>query len=162
MEKVWNSVHPISVQFVRSEFSPQFASIVPPTDLVLTIPFALEMDQFTGLITFCIPYSTLDPIKNKLYSGYQADNLAEADHFWVERLVEQLKRTEVEVVVEFGKIFVPAQRLLNLKVGEVLPLGKDVSEQIVGRVQGIPKLLGKAGIYGSNKAFQIGEKNKSQ
>ena len=158
-EKVWNSVHPISVQFVRSEFSPQFVSIVPPSDLVLTVPFALELDQFTGLITFCIPFSTLEPIKNKLYSGYQADHL-EVDQGWVERLKEQLIQTEVEVVVEFAKTLIPAQKILNLRVGDILPLGKETSELIQARVQGVPKFAGRAGIYGSSKAFQVEERIK--
>ena len=159
-EKVWNTIHPITVQYIRSEFNPQFASIVPPSDLILAIPFAVESEQFGGLITLCIPYSTLEPIKTKLYSGYQTDHL-ELDPGWMDRLVEQLKQVEVEVVVEFATTCIPAQRLLTLKVGDILPLGKEVPQRILGRVQGIPKFGGKAGIYGSNKAFQIEEKIKS-
>ncbi len=160
LEKVWITVHPVTVQYIRSEMNPQFASIVPPTDLVLIIPFELELDQNSGLFSLCIPYSTLEPIKAKLYSGYQAEHL-ELDPGWVERFVDQLKNTEVEIVVEFAKTFIPAQKLLDLKVGEILPLGKEASEGIMARVQGVPKFLGKAGIYGSNKAFQIEGKIKS-
>jgi flagellar motor switch protein FliM len=159
LEKVWNTVHPVTVQYIRSEMNPQFASIVPPTDLVLIIPFELELDQNSGLFSLCIPYSTLEPIKAKLYSGYQTEHL-ELDPGWVERFVDQLKNTEVEIVVEFAKAFIPAQKLLDLKVGEILPLGKEVSEGILARIQGIPKFSGKAGIYGSNKAFQIEGKIK--
>ncbi len=157
LEKVWNTVHPVTVQYIRSEFNPQFASIVPPSDLVLVIPFGVESEQFGGLITLCIPYSNLEPIKAKLYSGYQTEHL-EMDRGWIERFVDQLKRSEVEIVVEFGKTFIPAQKLLNLKVGDILPLRKEASELILARVQGVPKFGGKAGIYGSNKAFQIEER----
>jgi flagellar motor switch protein FliM len=157
LEKVWNTVHPVTVQYIRSEFNPQFASIVPPSDLVLVIPFGVESEQFGGLITLCIPYSNLEPIKAKLYSGYQTEHL-EMDRGWIERFVDQLKRSEVEIVVEFGKTSIPAQKLLNLKVGDILPLGKEASELILARVQGVPKFGGKAGIYGSNKAFQIEER----
>jgi flagellar motor switch protein FliM len=160
LEKVWQTVHPVTVQYIRSEFNPQFASIVPPNDLVLVIPFAVECDQFGGLITFCIPYSNLEPIKAKLYSGYQTEKI-EMDRGWIERFAEQLKQAEVEVVVEFARTSIPAQRLLNLKVGDVIPLGKEASESIMAKVQGIPKFLGKAGIYGSNKAFQIEGKIRS-
>lgn len=159
LEKVWNTVHPVTVQYIRSEINPQFASIVPPTDLVLIIPFELELDQNSALFSICIPYSTLEPIKAKLYSGYQAEHL-ELDPGWVERFTDQLKNTEVEIVVEFAKTFIPAQKLLDLRVGEILPLGKETSEGILARVQGVPKFLGKAGIYGSNKAFQIDGKIK--
>ncbi len=159
LEKVWNSIHSVSFQYIRSEFNPQFATIVPPTDLVLTIPFAVEMEQITGLITLCIPYSSLEPIKAKLYSGFQTDPL-EFDHSWIRRLVDQLRTTEVEMVFELGKTSVSTQSLLQLKVGDVLPLEKDVSEPLMAKVQEVPKFLGKAGIYGSNKAFQIDDRVK--
>ena len=159
LEKVWNTVHPVTVQYIRSEINPQFASVASPTDLVLIIPFELELDQNSGLFSLCIPYSTLEPIKAKLYSGYQTEHL-ELDPSWVESFVDQIKHTEVEIVVEFAKTLIPAQKILNLKVGEILPLGKEISELIMARVQGVPKFLGKAGIYGSNKAFQIEGKIK--
>jgi flagellar motor switch protein FliM len=154
MEKVWHSIHPVSLQYLRSEFNPQFVSIVPPTDLVFIIPFEMECEQLTGSITFVIPYSTLEPIKASLYSGYQSENL-ESDKGWIERLKERLKAANVEIVVEFGKTQITAEKLLKLKVGDVLPLEKEVSDLLIARVQGIPKFSGKAGLYGSNKAFQV-------
>jgi flagellar motor switch protein FliM len=157
LEKVWSSVHPLSFQYLRSEFNSQFASIVPPTDLVLTIPFDLELEQVNGLITLCIPYSALEPIKAKLYSGFQTDPL-ECDQSWVPRIADQLKTTEVEVVIELGKVSVSAQKLLQLKEGDILTLEKDVSEPLKAKIQEVPKFLGKAGMYGSSKAFQIEEK----
>ncbi len=154
LEKVWRSIYPVSLQFVRSEFSPQFVAIVPPTDLVLTIPFELELDQFGGFVTVCIPYSTLEPIKAKLYAGYQPDQM-EVDEGWIERFLDRLKYAEVEIAVEVGKGKITAQKLTELKCGDVLILESDISEPLVAKVQGIPKFSGKAGIYGPNKAFQI-------
>jgi len=154
LEKAWNLLHPLSFQYVRSEVNLQFSSIVPPTELVLTISFDLEVEQITGFITLCIPYFSLEPIKSKLYSGHQTEHM-ELDQSWVARLAEGLRFSEVEVVVEFAKTSVTSQKLLELKVGDILPLGKEVSEPLTARIQGIPKFLGKAGIYGSSKAFQV-------
>jgi len=159
LEKTWAAVHPVSFQYLRSEFNHQFAAIVPPTDLVLTVPFALEMEQISGLITVCMPYSSLEPIKAKLHSGLQTEQL-ELDHRWVRLLVDQLQATEVEMVVELGRAPITAETLLRLKAGDVLPLEKDVSEPLVAKVQEVPKFLGRAGIYGSNKAFQIDARMK--
>jgi flagellar motor switch protein FliM len=154
MEKVWNLIHPVSMQYFRSEFNPQFVSIVPPTNLVFIIPVELTCEGLTGLITFVIPYSTLEPIKARLYSGYQAENL-ELDQKWVERLKERLGAADVEIVVELGKTKITAEHLLRLKVGDILSLEKAVSDPLISKVQGIPKFLGKAGLYGKNKAFQV-------
>jgi flagellar motor switch protein FliM len=157
LEKAWNSVHPLSIQHTRTEINPQFVSIVPPSDLVITIPYGIELEQFTGIITLCIPYSTIEPIKGKLYSGYQSDQM-EVDHSWIERFYERLKNTEVEVRVELGRSQITVQDLFRLKVGDVIPLGKDVSDPLSVQVQGVTKFLARPGVYGSNKAIQIEEK----
>ncbi len=154
LERAWNAVHPLTFQFVRSEINPQFVSIVTPSDLVITITFGVELDQFTGMVTLCIPYSIIEPIKNKLYSGYQSDRM-EVDRSWVRRFLDRLKNTEVEIRVEMGKHQIMVQDLLQLKVGDILPLKKDVAEPLVVEVQGIPKFLGRAGVCGENKAIQI-------
>lgn len=156
LEKAWNTVHPVSIRHVRNENNPQFVSISPPTDLVIMISFGLELEQFTGLITLCIPYSMLEPIKGKLYSGYQNDPL-EIDRSTVERLLDCLKSAEVEVVVELGRGSIMVQDLLKLGVGDVLPLGNEVADLMTAKVQGAPKFLGRAGVLGGNKAFQIEE-----
>ena len=157
LEKAWNSVHPLSIQHTRTEINPQFVSIVPASDLVITIPYGIELEQFTGIITLCIPYSTIEPIKGKLYSGYQSDQM-EVDHSWIERFYERLKNTEVEVRVELGRSQITVQDLFRLKVGDVIPLGKDVSDPLSVQVQGVTKFLARPGVYGSNKAIQIEEK----
>ena len=129
-EKAWHTVHPLTIQYVRSEMNPNFVSIVPPSDLVITIPFDVELEQYTGRITLCIPYSTIEPIKGNFYSGFQSDQL-EIDHDWIERFSDRLKSIEVEVAVELGTRRITVQDLLQLKVGDVLMLEKDVSEPLV-------------------------------
>jgi flagellar motor switch protein FliM len=157
LEKVWKTIHPLTIQFVRSEINPQFVSIVSPSDLVITVSFGLEIEQFTGMFTLCIPYSMMEPIKAKLYSGYQSDQL-EVDHNWVQRFSERLHSTEVGVVVELGGCQITPQNLLKLKVGDVLPLEKNASDFLIAKVQGVPKFFGKAGVYGGHRAFQVAAK----
>jgi flagellar motor switch protein FliM len=153
-EKSWNSVHPISIHHVRTEGNPQFVGIVPPSDIVVTTPFGVEFDQFSGAISVCIPYSVVEPIKNKLNSGFQSENL-EVDHTWIERFAARLHSAEVEIVVELGNRTIMVQELLNLKTGDVLTLDKDIRDSLVARVEGVSKFLGRAGVCGESKAFQI-------
>lgn len=154
MEKAWNVVHPITFQHVRSEINPQFVSIVPPSDLVINVTFGVELEQFTGMITLCIPYAIIEPIKNKLYSGFQSEQF-EVDQTWVSRFLERLQSTEVEVKVELGRTKVMVQDLLRWKKGDVFSLNQDVSDPLVVQVEGVPKFTGKPGICRGNKAIQI-------
>ena len=154
LEKAWNAIHPVKIEHTRSEINPQFVSIVPPSDLVITVPFGIEIEQFTGIITLCIPYSNIEPIKAKLYSGFQSDQL-EVDDNWIQRFYERLKNTEVELKVELGRSQLSIQDFFKLKIGDVISLEKDVSEPLLVQVEGIPKFLGRQGVYGSNRAIQV-------
>lgn len=159
MEKAWNVVHPITFQHVRSEINPQFVSIVPPSDLVINITFGVELEQFTGLITACIPYAIIEPIKSRLYSGFQSDQL-EADHTWISRFLDRLQAAEVEVKVELGRTKVMVQDLLRWKEGDIFSLNQEVSDPLIVQIQGVSKFTGKPGVCRGNKAILIEGRTK--
>ncbi len=154
MEQAWKPVHEVTMVYQRTEINPQFASIVPPTDVVIVVKFELEMESAAGTITVCIPYSTVEPIRSKLYAGFQSDQL-EIDHEWMRRFREQLKEAEVEITVELGKAELTSGELLKLRKGDVLVLDTDVDGLITASVEGIPKFLGRPGQIKGNKAFRV-------
>ena len=159
-EKAWQPVYPLKIQHVRTEMNPEFVTIVPPGDPVITIPFEIEVEQFTGVITLCIPYSLIKPIKATLYARFQGE-MQEVDRKWVDRFMERIKGAEVEVAVELGRRRIAIRDLLNLKAGDTLLLDREASEPLLANVQGIPKFFGRAGLYGTNKAIQIEGKIKT-
>ncbi len=154
MEQAWKPVHEVTMVYQRTEINPQFASIVPPTDVVIVVKFEMEMEHAAGTITVCIPYSTVEPIRTKLYAGFQSDQL-EVDHEWMRRFREQLKDAEVDFSVELGRAHLQSGELLDLKVGDVLQLDKDIKDFLVGMVEGVPKFRGRPGTYRGAKAFRV-------
>jgi flagellar motor switch protein FliM len=154
LEKAWNPIQPLALQYLRGEKNPQMAAIADPNDWVLTLSIQLEMEQPLGAITLCLPWSLLEPLKDKL-CGVQKKEAPGSDPRWMERLAERLRTSEVEVVVEFGKGQVKTQDLLKLKVGDVIPLNKELATPLMAKIQGVPKFLGRGGVYGAKKAFQV-------
>ena len=154
LDQAWRPVTPINFQFVRSEVNPQFATIVPPTDLVIVVHFEMELDRLIGKMILCLPYSTIEPIRSKLYASYQSDQL-EVDVEWANRFRKRLHDVPVEVLVELGRSTVKGKELLNLEVGDVLMLEHDVNEPLVVSLEGVPKFLAIPGIAKGNRAFQV-------
>jgi len=154
MEAAWKPVHNVSMSFVRSEVNPQFAAIVPPTDVVVVIMFEVELDQINGTLTVCLPYSTIEPIIGKLRAGFQSDQL-EVDQAWIRRLKDRLKEAGVEVMAELGTTHVTGYEYLELKVGDVITLNQDAGEEVNIFVEGIPKYRGIPGVVKGNKAIQL-------
>ena len=154
LQKAWTPVHPVECAFVRSEVNPQFAAIVPPTDVVIVVIFEIEMDQMSGSITVCFPYSTLEPIIAKLRAGFQSDQL-EIDFTWLRRLRERLKEAQVEAVVELGHTTVLAEDILNFKVGDIITLDRDSADEIEVIIEGLMKFKGYPGVFKGNRALQV-------
>ncbi len=154
MEQAWKPVHDVSLSYQRTEINPQFASIVPPSDVVIVVKFELEMEHTSGTVTVCLPYSTVEPIRSKLYAGFQSDQL-EVDHEWMRRFRQQLREATVEFSVEVGKAQLTSRELLGLKEGDVLQLDRDVDDFLEGKVEGVLKYLGRPGIHRGAKAFKV-------
>jgi len=154
LESAWAPVEAVKTSYVRSEVNPQFATIVPPTDLVILSKFELDLEQSSGTISLCMPYAMIEPIRNKLTAGFQSDAL-EVDNTWRSRLKSIVMSSAVELVVELGKTEITAERLINLKAGDIVQLERDAEQSLIGYIQGIPKLEGYAGIQRGYQALQI-------
>jgi flagellar motor switch protein FliM len=71
------------------------------------------------------------------------------------RFREQLKDASVDFTVELGHAHLLSGDLLDLRVGDVLTLDKDVNEVLVAMIEGVPKFRGRAGMYRGNRAFKV-------
>jgi flagellar motor switch protein FliM len=154
LDQAWKPVIPINFQLIRSEINPQFATIVPPTDLVIVVHFELELDRLIGKLILCLPYSTIEPIRSKLYASYQSDQL-EIDDEWMLRFRKRLHEVEVGILVELGRSKIKGRELLNLDVGDVIVLDREVSEPLVVKVEGVPKFRAQPGMHKGSHAFLV-------
>lgn len=161
MEKAWAPVHPVKMNLMRVEINPMFVGIATPNDIMVISKFQIEMEQAEGFIFFCLPYATIEPIKGKLYSGFQSEQL-EKDNHWTSHIQEQIRDMEVEVVVELASTMMRAKELLDLSAGDVILFNKRVNDALQGKVEGVPKFIGYAGQINNAKAFQIQKMLNSQ
>ncbi len=154
MEESWRPVHEVSLELVRSEINPQFAAIVPPSDVVVVITFEVELETAIGSLTVCLPYATIEPIRSKLHASFQTERL-EVDHIWVSRLKERLMETLVDLKVRFGETKLSGNQLVRLKVGDVILLDTDTDELLEVTIGGVTKFWGVCGMVKGNMALQI-------
>ena len=154
----WKPVHEISMIYARSEANPQFAGIALPNDLVTIIAYNVELDGVPCLMKLCIPYSTTEPIRDKLRAGFQGDQMEE-DVDWKRRLQDRIKNVMIELSVELGSAEINGHRLFDLKAGDVIQLEQYVNEPLVAKVEGVPKLKGHSGVIRSNKAIKISQRS---
>ena len=134
-KRAWVGIYPLELEYQRSEMQPQFANIATPSEVVVTTSFTLEIGDSTGTIHFCIPYSTLEPIRDVLYSTVQGDS-NEPDRRWVKLMQQQIQAAEVELVAELAQAPATVEQLLSFKPGDFIEL--DLQQAIEVKVVGVP------------------------
>ncbi len=134
-QKAWQGIYPLVLEYQRSEMQPQFANIATPSEIVVATSFTLEIGDTSGTIHFCIPYSTLEPIRDVLYSTAQGDS-AEPDKRWVDLLKSQIQSANVELIAELAQAPATVEQLLSFKVGDFIEL--DLHQAIQAKVVGVP------------------------
>jgi flagellar motor switch protein FliM len=135
--KAWMGIYPLELDYQRSEMQPQFANIATPSEIVVATSFTLEIGDTTGTIHYCIPYSTLEPIRDVLYSTVQGDS-NEPDRRWVNLLKQQIQSAEVDLVAELATAPATVEQLLAFKPGDFIEL--DLQPAIKAKVAGVPIL----------------------
>ena len=135
--KAWVGIYPLELDYQRSEMQPQFANIATPSESVVSTSFTLEIGETSGSVHICIPYATLEPIRDVLYSTTQGDS-GEPDRRWVNLLKQQLQDAQVELVVELAQAPATVEQLLSFKPGDFIEL--DLEPMVQAKVDGVPVL----------------------
>lgn len=150
--KAWKGVYPLELVYQRSEMQPQFATIATPSEIVVSSTFTLEIGDLTGSLHVCIPYSTLEPIRDVLYSSVQGDAI-EVDKRWVTVLGHEIQAAEVNLVAELARADATIEQLLAMKVGDFIEL--DRKPIIQAKVDGVPVFECQYGTHKGKYALKV-------
>ncbi len=151
-KKAWTGIYPLELEYQRSEMQPQFANIATPSEIVISTSFQLEIGEITGAIHFCIPYATLEPIRDVLYSSTQGDSI-EVDRRWVNVLTREIQAAEVTLVAELARANATVEQLLAMKPGDFIELERET--RIQATVDGVPVFECHYGTHNAKYAIRI-------
>jgi flagellar motor switch protein FliM len=150
--KAWDGVYPLELEYVRSEMHTQFANIATPSEMMVTASFDVEIGEAGGAMHICIPYSTLEPIREMLHSSVRADQ-QQADRRWVNLLTQQLKSADVEMIAEFATASATLRQLIALKRGDFIAL--DMPETVTAMVDRVPIFACNFGVSNNRYAMKV-------
>ena len=159
LTEAWTPVMPLSIEHLSSEINPQFASIVSASEVVVVCPFRIEFEggggqMHGGEFHVTLPYSMIEPLRDMLDSGIQGDR-AENDDRWYRTLREEIEHAKVELRSVLGQTEITLERLLNMQVGDVLPI--DFAGQATVYAEDVPIVRGSYGVSGGSQAVRVEE-----
>lgn len=156
--QAWKGIYPLELDYQRSEMQPQFANIATPSEIVIASSFQLEIGDLAGAIHVCIPYATLEPIRDVLYSSTQGDSM-EVDRRWVHVLTQEIQAAEVTLVAELAKADATIEQLLAMKPGDFIELDK--RSRIQASIDNVPVFECHYGTHNAKYAIRIDKRLRS-
>jgi flagellar motor switch protein FliM len=151
-KKAWTGIYPLELDYQRSEMQPQFANIATPSEIVVSTSFQLEIGEITGAIHICMPYATLEPIRDVLYSSTQGDSI-EVDRRWVNVLTQEIQAAEVVLVAELAHADATVEQLIAMKPGDFIELDKPT--RVLAKVDGVPLFECQYGTHNAKYALRV-------
>lgn len=157
LDEAWRPVHITNISFVRVEVNPQFVGLVPPSDVIISTTFEVELEHASGTIAIVVPYATLEPIKEKLNTGFQPEG-DKFEKIWTSQVKEHLMDTKLNCVINLGHSDLTVGDLIDLNVGDIIPLDRDADGELDLVIENVSKFKCVFGESKGNKAIQVTRK----
>lgn len=154
LEKAWHAVTPVKVEYVRSESNPQFAMVVTSSEIVMVVTLQVVLGETARELYIVYPYTMLEPIKEKLYSGLVSDQV-DQNGDWSQRFRERLRECPLPIAVRLGTATVTVKDVLNFSPGDVVLLNQRPGDPLDCFIEGYHKFQGSPGVYKGNHACRV-------
>lgn len=157
MREAWSQVIDLRPRLGTIEVNPQFAQIVPPTEMVVLVTLETKMGEVEGMMNFCIPYLTIEPIINKLSAQYWYSSVRRGGTTENLNIIrDHLAGIAVPMVAEVGRIELPMRDVLNLKPGDIIRLSNtNIEDPLHLNIGNRKKFLCRPGMLGNRVAIEI-------
>ncbi|MBK5224875.1 MAG: flagellar motor switch protein FliM [Acidimicrobiia bacterium] len=154
----FESVAQITPAVLGHESNPQFAQVAAPSDMTVVIMFDIRIGNEENVLSLCFTYSALQPILDTIaaatshaQTGRQDVELARS------RVTQRLLEVPVELAVEFTPVSLTSNEIVDLQVGDVIPLGQSTDAPLTATVDGTPTFRVRPARSGKRLACQVVE-----
>lgn len=152
MKEAWKTVMAIDFEYTGSEANPSMAKVISPSEVVVLSSFDVKLDNKVGKIQVVIPYSMLEPVRETLDAGVQAD-IDDADDTWLESLQQDIQYASVPINCRVAERKITLREILNFKVGDVIPINMPESSTLMAN--GVPIFETQMGASNDHLALKV-------
>lgn len=158
MEEPWENVVKVQPRLERIETNSQFAQIISPTETIAIVTMNLKIGEVEGLMNVCLPYTTLEPVMDKLNTKYWFANMQEKGGETFEKEIESMiRRSEIPIKAVLGKSKISVADFVTLQYGDIIRLNKKVDQELDVYVGNIKKFKALPGYFEDKYAVRVTE-----
>ncbi|MBN1411128.1 MAG: flagellar motor switch protein FliM [Spirochaetales bacterium] len=127
LRESWSTIIDLQPRLISIETNPAFAQIVPPPEMVMLVSFEAKIGEAKGMINFCIPYLTIEPLIAKLSASYWFSHTKKSIH---EGVVETVSGLKLETELYYKGESLSLRTIHKLKKGSCIKLPKYSEKEV--------------------------------
>ena len=158
LREPWKNVVEIEPYLERIETNSQFAQIISPTEMIAIVTININIGGVEGLMNICLPFITLEDVMDKLNTKYWFSTMQNKDESSYADVIETaINKALIPVSAYLGKSQITVIDFVNLQVGDIIKLDKNVEDELEVYVGNIVKFKALPGSFSDNYAVKITE-----
>jgi flagellar motor switch protein FliM len=156
----WSELVGVEFSLRQTEMNPQFAQIVPPTELSVLLSFQIRVHETTGVMALCLPYRSIESVAHNLTTQSYFSGQRVADPSFT--LADGVEEVDIELRAEVGSIDLRISDVLNLRPGDIVRLNVPVEDGVKLVAGGHEVYRAFPGAYQRHLAVQVQERTGVQ
>jgi len=153
-EQAFRPLSPVRFTIDRLETNPRFAAISRPANASILVRLRIDMEDRGGNVELLLPYATIEPIRDVLLQMFMGEKFGR-DPVWEGHLATEISRAEIAVDAVLYESEIPLRKLMQLQVGDTLPLGIRSDALVSVRCGDVTLTEGRMGRVGDRVAIRV-------
>ena len=153
-ELAFKPLSPVTFNIDRLETNPRFAAISRPANAAILVRLRIDMEDRGGNIELLLPYATIEPIRDVLLQMFMGEKFGR-DPIWEGHLATEIGLASVGVDAVLYEANLPLRQMMNLKVGDTLPLEIKPDSLVTVRCGDVALTEGRMGRVGDRVAVRV-------
>lgn len=153
-ELAFRPLSPVKFNIDRLETNPRFAAISRPANAAILVRLRIDMEDRGGNLELLLPYATIEPIRDVLLQMFMGEKFGR-DPIWEGHLATEIMQAEIDVQAVLYEAKLPLKQMMNLSVGDTLPLGIKPDALVSIRCGEVSLTEGRMGRAGDRVAVRV-------
>ena len=153
-ELAFGPVSPVTFTLDRMETNPRFAQVSRPANAAILVRLHIDMEDRGGTMEMLLPYATIEPIREHLLQSFMGEKFGR-DPVWEGHLATEIWQANIDVDAVLYEAEIPLHAILNLKVGDTLPIEVKPDSLVNVRCGDILLSQGRMGRMGESVAIRL-------
>ncbi|MCL2036867.1 MAG: flagellar motor switch protein FliM [Oscillospiraceae bacterium] len=157
-QEPWENYVELKPVLNKIETNSRVVSSIGYDDTMIIAMLDVYINETKSIISVCIPTLELDGLMQK-YATFNAKGARKSDeareHERKESIMTTLSHSLLNVTAVLGETNLDMYDVMNLQMGDIIPLGKGIDNNIILNVGGQTWFDGKLGVFNSKKAIKI-------